>query len=140
MFRVLGSIYLIGSGGCLSRLAHEALIPNGSLRQIGLARKIPEPDLWCYSSPRYQFNLDEIDDEVRSFLHAHPKVTQALLNQQKGVQYAMFVICPVAQNEEDMFAGALSNETLQALAASGLALEIAPAPVMPDAEPWRSKD
>lgn len=136
MLRVLGQISIFGTRAAVERIASIAPIPGGKMTQIGLARKVPEPDSWCYESPRYRFHQETLDPEVRDFLAAHIQLCQALIPPEPGLKYAFFTLCPVEQSYEEEFACVLSNETLQVLSALGVSLQIAPEAVMPDAPYW----
>jgi len=48
----------------------------------------------------------------------------------------MFTLCPVEQSEEEVFAFMLNPGTLKLLSNLGLALEVSPAAVMPEAQYW----
>jgi hypothetical protein len=139
MLRILGQISIFGTKASVERIASATPIPGGKITQIGLARRIPEPDSWCYESPRYRFHQDAIDSEVRDFVAAHARLGQALIEPDAGLKYAFFTLCPVEQSYEEEFACVLSKETLKALSDLGVALQVAPEPVMPDAPYWSDK-
>jgi hypothetical protein len=141
MFRVLGQISIYGTKASIDRCASVAQIPNGTIKQIGLKAKIPPLDEWLYASPLYRFrfdHLDTMDHEIRDFLAAHLKVSDALASRDTEIEYALFTLCPVEQSYEESFAGILSRETLKMLVDMGLDLEISPEAIMPDAAYWKS--
>lgn len=140
MLRILGQISIYGTKASIDRCASIAPIPGGTVTQIGLARKVPDADSWCYASPWYRFRLDAIDGEVRDFVAAHAQLGDALAVRDAGITYAFFTLCPVEQSDEESLACVLSRETLQALSCLGVGLQIAPASVMPDAPYWASDD
>jgi hypothetical protein len=139
MLRILGQFSIFGTKASVGRIASTTPIPEGRIVQIGLARRVPEPDSWCYESPRYRFHQEEIDDEVRDFISVHARLGPALKKADAGLKYAFLTLCPVEQSNEEEFACVLSHETLQALSALGVALQIAPEPVMPDAPYWTER-
>ncbi|MFC5770694.1 hypothetical protein [Thauera sinica] len=136
MFRILGQISIYGRKASVDRCALAAPIPGSTITQIGLMRKIPDVDSWCYASPWYRFHLDLIDAEVRDFIAAHAQLAGAFSACDTGIDYAFFTLCPVEQSDEECFACVLDRETLQALSGLGVGLQIAPALVMPDVPYW----
>lgn len=140
MLRILGEISVYGSAASLERLVSTASIQNGVLKQIGTLRKVPDKDFWCYASPRYRFHADTLDEEVRGFLTAHKRLGEALAINDAGIRYALFTLCPVDQSYEEAFACLLGKDTLRVLSDLGLALEIAPESVMPEAEYWVKRE
>lgn len=137
MLRILGRLSIYGGKPSVSRLASTVAIPSGTLEQVGQKRRIPDADSWSYSSPWYRFNLESLDEEVLSFLGAHEKLGAALAVPDPGIRHAMFTLCPVDQGNDEVFAYLLSDATLQRLSALRLALEVSPAPVMPEANYWQ---
>lgn len=138
MLRILGNIEIYGTKASLEQLVSVDPIPNSILKQIGTKRKIPDKDLWCYGSPSYRFReITTLDEEVRDFLIAHERLGDVLAVRDPGIQYAIFTLCPVEQSYEETFACLISCETLQILVRMGLALQIAPASVMPDVDFWK---
>lgn len=140
MLRILGQVSIYGTKASIDQCASIAPIPTGAITQIGLMRKIPDVDSWCYASPWYRFHLDVIDDEVRDFIAAHAQLGDALAVRDAGIAYAFFTLCPVEQSDEESLACVLSRETLQALSRLGVGLQIAPASLMPDAPYWALHD
>lgn len=136
MFRILGQISIYGRKASIDRCALVAPISGSTITQIGLMRKVPDADSWCYASPWYRFHLDLIDAEVRDFIAAHVQLADALAARDAGIDYAFFTLCPVEQSDEECLACVLDRETLQALSGLGVGLQIAPALVMPDAPYW----
>lgn len=136
MLRILCCISIYGNKLSLRELVSKNAIPNGELNQIGLKRKIQDVDSWCYSSPTYQFTREKFDIEVRDFLIHHLKIGEILKTSREGIQYALFTICPVEQSFEDEFSCLLTRETLDILSNLRLALEVAPAVIMPEVEYW----
>lgn len=139
MLRILTHIGIYGTKASVERFASVAAIPSGSFKQCGLKRKVPDVDSWNYSSPYFQFRFDTLDDEIRDFLVAHAQVGKAVAIPDEGITWTLFTVTPVSQSFEDEFSCLLSTETLQALSATGLALEINPEAIMPDAPFWTSE-
>ncbi|TAL26799.1 MAG: hypothetical protein EPN97_18845 [Alphaproteobacteria bacterium] len=137
MFKLLGRIDIDGTKASIDKCALIASIPSGTIKQIGLKRKVPIVDAWLYASPWYRFHLDTMDDEIRDFLTAHSRVGDALAARDAGIAYAFFTLCPVETKDEGSFAGIFSLETLKLLASMGLELQISPATVMPDSPYWK---
>jgi hypothetical protein len=137
MFKLLGRIEIDGTKASVDKCALVASIPNGTITQIGLKRKSPIVDAWCYASPLYRFHLDTMDHEVRDFLTAHLQVGDALAVRDAGIEYAFFTLVPVVKSYEDTFAGIFGCETLKLLANMGLELQISPEAIMPDAPYWK---
>jgi hypothetical protein len=138
VLRILGNIAIYGTKASLDQLISVDPIPNSILEQIGIKRKIPDKDLWCYGSPSYRFReIITLDEEVRDFLIAHERVGNVLANRDSGIEYAFFTLCPVDQSYEETFACLLSCETLRLLVNMGLSLQIAPAAIMPDVDFWK---
>jgi hypothetical protein len=117
-------------------LATHETIPNGELKPVGLKRKIPDADRWCYSSPTYQFSRDYFDELVLDFLSKHLAVGRGLEKYLDDIEYAIFNICPVGQTFEDEFSCLLTRKTLDVLSRLRLSLEIAPSAVMPEFDDW----
>lgn len=136
MLRILGQISIFGTKASVERVASDVQIPGGKITQTGLSRRIPDPDSWCYESPRYQFHQETLDDEVRDFATAHARLGKTLCEKVEGLTYAFFTICPVDQSYDEEFSCVLSNHTLRALFNLGVALQIAPSPVMPEVPYW----
>jgi hypothetical protein len=137
MLRILGQLSLFGTKVSVEGVASLTPIPRGLVKQIGLKRKPPETDHWCYESPLYRFHPETIDEEVRDFAFAHARLGEALANQELGITHAFLTLCPVEQSLEEEFACVLSAETLRAILHLGVGLQIAPAKVMPDAPYWK---
>lgn len=136
MLRIIGQISIFGTKESIERCASVAPIPFGKTTQIGLKRRVPDADSWCYESPWYCFHLDMIDLEVRDFIVAHSQLRDSLAVRDLGIIYAFFTLCPVGQSFEESFACVFEHETLYALSSLGLGLQIAPASAMPDAPYW----
>jgi hypothetical protein len=136
MLRILGRVSIYGSKASTERLASLGVIPSGELRQVGQKRAIPDEDSWFYASPWYRFHIDVLDEEANAFLRTHSKLGSSLAVRDSGIRHAIFTLCPVEQTEEEVFAFMLSSETLKLLSNLGLALEVSPAAVMPDAQYW----
>lgn len=137
MLKLFGKIEIDGTKASVDRCASIASIPHGAIMQMGLKRKVPAIDSWCYESPLYRFNLDKMDQEIRDFLTAHLKVGDALASRDAGIEYAFFTLVPVVKSYEDTFAGIFGCETMKLLANMGLELQIAPEALMPDAPYWK---
>lgn len=135
--RILGQISIYGTKASLERFASMASIPSGTTKQVGLKRKVPETDSWCYASPWYCFRFENLDEEMCDFLIAHAQLGNALAIPDPERRYAFFTLCPVDQSDDETFACLLSRETLQVLSSLGVAFQIAPESVMPDAPYWR---
>lgn len=136
MLRILGKISIFGTMAGLNRLVSAGSISGGILQQVGTSRKNPDTDSFCYGSSWYDFRADTLDEEVRNFLTANAQLRHVLAVRDPGIRYAIFTLCPVNESYEDNFACLFNQETLQVLLDLGLALEIAPASVMPDAAYW----
>lgn len=136
MLRILCRISIYGNKKSLDELILKKAIPNGSIEQVGIKRKIPDIDKWCYSSPTYQFNRDNFDAEVCDFLSHHLKIGDALSEKSDDTEYALLSICPVGQKFEDEFSCLLSRKTLDVLSKLRLSLEIAPEVIMPEFSYW----
>lgn len=136
MFRILGQISIYGSKSALDSLHNNQILREGTLKQIGLARKVPDIDYWSYASPWYRFRSEKLDDEIQNFLVANKKLGKAIGDIAPGIRYSFFTLSPVAQNEENLFSCLLSNETLEMLSKLHLALEISPASVKPNGAYW----
>ena len=136
MLRIIGQISVYGTKASVERCASIAAIPEGVIKQMGLMRKVPEANSWSYESPLYRFHLDVIDKEIQDFIAAHGQLGNALAEDDPGITYAFFTLCPVDQSYEENFACVFSRETLHSLSCLGLALQIAPASVMPEAPYW----
>ena len=139
MLRLLGQFSFFGSRARIERFAAVASIPGAVIRRVGSKRKIPTADSWCYSSPWYRFRLESIDEELRDYMLAHARLGDALAVPDEEMQYAFFTLCPVDQSSREALACVLSRETLQVLSRLGVAFQIAPASVMPDAPFWREQ-
>jgi len=140
MLRILGRIELYGTKEALARVASVAPIQNGAMIQIGLERKVPDVNHWTYKSPRYQFHLEEIDNEIRAFVIAHSQLGQALPDKHNEITHAFLTITPVEQTEGELFACDLSAETVLAISSLGIGIQIAPAEVMPEAPFWKQEN
>jgi len=140
MLRILGKISIFGTEAAVQQVASIASIQNSVLQQVGIARSKPDVDFWCYGSSWYSFRSCSFDDEILNFLVMHERLGDALETVSAGVKYAFFTVCPVGQSDEEIFACMYSVETLRKLSYLGLALEIAPASVMPDAPYWLRLD
>jgi hypothetical protein len=136
MLRILGKISIFGTMAGLDQLVSVGPISDSILQQVGALRKNPDTDLFCYGSPWYSFRADALDEEVRNFLVANARLGDVLAVRDPGIRYAIFTLCPVNESYEETFACLFSQETLQVLLGLGLALEIAPASVMPAAAYW----
>lgn len=141
MLRILAKISIYGSKAALGPLMEAALIQDGKIKQVGTSRKKPELDSWSYSSPWYEFHVDEIDNEIHDFLVAHERLGAFLCASNgrcvSGMEYAVLSLCPVGQNAQEYFSCFFGREILGALLQSGLALEIAPASTLPEAQYWK---
>lgn len=137
MLRILGRLSVYGGKPSLARVASMVAITSGNLEQVGQKRRVPDTDYWCYSSPWYRFNPESLDKEIGSFLAAHEKLGAALAMPDPGIRHAMFTLCPVEQGTDEIFAFLLSHATLESLSALRLALEVSPAPVMPEVDYWQ---
>lgn len=140
MLRILGRFSLYGSRDSLARIASIVEFPSAVLEQIGQKRRTPEKDSWAYSSPWYRFELNRLDEQVAEFLDLHKGLGDALARSDVGISHAMFTLCPVEQSGEQVFSCLLSHKTISLLSALRLALEISPAPVMPEVEDWRGNN
>lgn len=136
MLRILGKISIFGAKAPLERLLSVEPIPNSVFQQVGALRKVPDIDSWCYGSPWYRFRGDSLEDEIGNFLVAHERLQDLLVVRNIGITHALFTLCPVAQSHEETFSCLFNLETLDKLLLLGLALEIAPASVMPDVPYW----
>ena len=140
MLRILGQISIFGTKAGIERFISLAPIPNGAITRVGGSRIVPDVDSWCYASPWYRFRGDTLDDEIRHFLITQGYFGSALITCGADITYAFFTLCPIEQNEDEAFSCLLQHETLNALADSALAFQIAPASVMPDVAYWLKKD
>jgi hypothetical protein len=140
MLRILGKISIFGTEAAVQQIAAIAPIKNSVLQQVGTARLEPDADFWCYGSSWYSFRPDSLDDEIFNFLVEHERLGDALATVSAGVKYAVLTMCPVGQSEEENFACLYSVDTLRKLSNLGLAMEIAPASVMPDVNYWLNED
>lgn len=137
MLRILGGISIFGNLAAVQQLSSMASIPGGLILQVGAARSAPEGGTWCYRSEWFGFRLDSLDEEIVKYLDAHARLGPALESvREMDVKHAMFTLTPIGQNEEEIFSCMLGVKTLSMLANLGLALEVAPASVMPDAPYW----
>lgn len=136
MLRILGNISIYGSQCDLEKLASTAKIPNSTLRQIGILRKIPDIDSWCYGTQWYRFNFETLDEEIQNFLIAHEQLGIMLPDYDISMDKAVLTLCPVEQSDEEVFSCLLSNDTLHILSRLSLSLQIAPASIMPDVMYW----
>jgi hypothetical protein len=137
MLRTLAKIQVYGSKRRLTQLEQNGLIPNGVLRQIGLARRVPDVDSWSYSSLWYEFPLVSFNLDVAEFLCVHEVLGLELGKDLSDIRFAALTICPVNATELDQFGGIFDPHFLRRLAVMNLALEIAPAQVMPHAPLWQ---
>jgi hypothetical protein len=137
MLRILGQLAIYGSKASVERLASVAPMPSWKLEQLGKKKKAPDPDLWSYASPWYRFHDEHLSGECADFLRAHEGLEAGLGTDEPGIRHAMLTLCPVEQNDEEMFACLLDRSTLELLSRLRLALEISPASVMPNVEYWR---
>lgn len=139
MLRIIGKISIFGSLEALKQLELSKPIPDSSLQQVGAARPNLLHDLWVYGSQWFSFRFDLLDEELLNYLTAHSSLGPVLATlDKKSIAYAMLTITPVDQTDEEVFSCFLGLKTLNALSNLGLALEIAPAAVMPDAPYWIS--
>ena len=136
MLRILGKISIFGTLTAIQQLESKKPISNGLLQQVGAGRPIPVVDSWCYGSAWFSFRFDSLDEEIFNYLVAHERLGDALAVVHTGVKYAMFTVTPIDQTYEEPFSCLLSVKTLRKLSDLGLALELAPASVMPDAPYW----
>lgn len=136
MLRVLGQLSIYGTKASIDRFAAVAPIPSAKITQVGLKRKVPEVDSWCYASPWYRFRIEAIDDEVRNFLLNHRQVGTGLASRDPDLRYAFFTLCPVGQSDDETFGCLFGHETLQALSGLGVSFQIAPESLMPEAAFW----
>ncbi len=140
MFKLLGRIEIHGTKDAVDKCVSVAPIPDGTITQTGLKRKLPETGAWLYASPWYRFHPDTMDHEIRDFLAAYLKIGDALAVRDVGIEYAFLTLCSVEQSHEESFAGIFSLEALQLLTNMGLELQIAPAAIMPDAPYWKPNE
>lgn len=139
MLRIIGRISIFGSLEALKQLELSNPIPDSSIQKVGAARPNILHDLWVYGSHWFSFRSDLLDEELLNYLTAHSSLGPALATlDKKSIAYAMLTITPVDQTDEEVFSCFLGLKTLNALSNLGLALEIAPAAVMPDAPYWIS--
>lgn len=136
MMRILATISIYGTKASLERLISVAPILNGTLKQAGQSRKVPEADLWHYCSPWYEFHNESLNQEILNFLLSHARLGSALGQDDLEIKYATFTLCPVDQSYEETFSFLFTSDTLKALIQTGLSLEMAPASVMPAAAYW----
>ncbi|MDH4275743.1 MAG: hypothetical protein OEW08_11955, partial [Gammaproteobacteria bacterium] len=120
MLRILGKISVFGDYDAINKVASACPIPNHVLLKVGGARKVSNTDAWCYGSAWYEFHIDELDIEVQNFLRAHELLATNSPVSIPGIVHAIFTLCPVGQNEEEIFSCLLTLETLKIL--SNLAL------------------
>lgn len=139
MLRIYGQLSVFGTKAVVEQLASAKAIPGATTMQIGLKRRVPDVDAWCYESPRYRFHLETIDAEVRDFVLAYAQIGPVIEQCGDGVRFAFFTLTPVDQSYEEEFACALNSETVRAIADIGIGIQIAPAAVMPDAPFWGDK-
>ncbi len=136
--RILFKTNVFGSRLGVEPMVRATAIPNGQLTQTGTSRVPPDLDSWAYSSPWFTLSGDDLDRELMEFLSTQHALQKFLIVKEAAVKFAMLTICPVAESEDEAFACLLSVETLAEISRLGLALEIAPAPFMPDAPTWRA--
>lgn len=136
MLRILGKISIFGTLAVTQKLESLKPIPNGLLHQVGAGRPIPVVDSWCYGSNWFSFRYDLLDEEIFDYLAAHERLGDVLAAAHAGVKYAIFTLAPIGQTYEETFSCLLGVKTLRKISDMGLALEISPESVMPDAPYW----
>lgn len=137
MLRIVGRISIFGSLEALKQLERSHPILGGSLQQVGAARSNTPRDLWVYGGRWFSFRFELLDEELLDYLTAHYSLGPALAAlDEKAIAYAMLTLTPVDQTDEVVFSCFLGLKTLSTLSNLGLALEIAPAAVMPKAPYW----
>ena len=134
--RILGKITFFGTKTSLDLLASSAPFTNSVFEQVGALRKVPDLDSWCYGTPWYRFRFEQLDEDVRRFLLAHETLLGTSIFRDAEIKYSIFTLSPITQNPDEAFSCFFDTKTLEKLLVLGLALEIAPASVMPDAPYW----
>ncbi len=136
MLRILARITIFGSKAIAEDVASFVQFHDGELMQCGLRRRPPVKDIWCYSTKWYRFNSSRLNEELLDFLHSHIALKEIIPFRLDNLEYAQLVLCPVGQTFEREFSFYLQREILSTLDGMGLALELAPASVMPEAPYW----
>jgi len=136
--RVLGTISVYDSKSNIERIASLAKVSSGQIKKLGTKRKEPDVDSWCYSTSWHQFNPSSLDEEIYDFLTAHISLADAIttLASPSPTIPPCLTLCPVRQNNDEEFSCFLTHRTMQTISRLGLALEISPAEVMPQAPHW----
>lgn len=137
MMRILARVSIYGTKKTLGKICVGAPILNGVLEPVGLARKVPDLDSWCYASPWYRFHHDKIDEELGDFLTVNVGLEDFVATDGKGIVAGVVSLCPVGEGFEERFACVLTQRTLRLLLRTGLDFEVAPASVMPEVPYWR---
>lgn len=136
MLRVFGRISLFGTKEIIDVIASYVSHLPGEVVQVGLKRNVPETNRWCWESPLYRFDLDDMDNDVRSFVMAYAPLGVAIEESGQGLTHAFLTLCPVEQSAEELFACVLGVDTVRAISGLGIGIQISPASVMPDASFW----
>lgn len=136
--RILGRISLFGSKVAIEAIA--SVIPHvlGSVAQVGHKRKNPDTDYWAWESETYRFDVENLDEQLRSFVSQCAALKKPLETNRAGVRYAYLTLCPVDQTPDELFHCVLNSATVQAIGDLGIGVQVAPATAMPDAPAWKS--
>jgi hypothetical protein len=138
--RVIMKTSVFGPRICVDLLFSGSAVPQGGISRAGCKRTPPDLDSWVYSTPWFTTGADSLDSDMHSFLRTHRDIRNILGRRMRDLKMAVLTLCPIKEleDEDGSFACLIERRTLRRLSAIGLALEIAPARVMPIAPPWRN--
>lgn len=120
--RVICDIFVFGRKQLLEEIIKAPILSTGHLRQIGLKRVPPLIDTWLYSTPAYQFHMENFDSELISFLNYYEPLKNYLNSD--FLDNAFLSISYVTEDKSLQLAASISNETIRLLGSLNLGLEM----------------